>query len=49
VEFSILKKTKRLKAELEEGPQAAKSFERTMKILFQVPKDGSKKLRKGKD
>jgi len=37
------------KPEFHEGVEAKKKFERTMKVLFRVPKADSKKLRKGKD
>jgi hypothetical protein len=49
LEHAPLTKTKRPKVELKEGPEARKNFEKTMKALFQVPKNGSKKKPKGKD
>lgn len=49
LECDVLTKQSKKKIECRQGSEAREAFEKTMKALFQVPKVGSKKPKKGKD
>jgi len=49
LEWSVLTKQLKKKIDYRQGSEAKEAFEKTMKVLFQVPKSISKKPKKGKD